>query len=583
MTFLDSDHDAGCGPSPAPPVRKGPASIVRWGWFGSGLTLGGVAAAGWGYALRWSQVATPGAGASIGLFLAAGALALLVVDLVLLARRRAHPERRLYPIFDTLANIRARAYLAAVIVGLLAVYGLVRMRRGFAGGLPETGDLFFGIGMSLATVGLVMLAKAAADLPVRSLASLGAGLLVVAAALPAGCLAAATLPVESITATPATPAATPATVSKVAWRWRMPDGGPVQYLTNAGGHVIVGVSGGVVALDPATGRERWRYRRPGAEVEAVLTAPNLGTVSVVFGPVENAQEARSRTVLLDPRTGVVLGEMDRAPSWRSTLTPYGFVSTSEHDVAGWVLPDLDEPAWLYRLPSNCRTDDVDITDPGRRHIGLRDVIASPVVCRGGKADGRDRLVVTALSPRDGSVVWRYEHELPADGSRVTAFPSPDRSAMRLILERKSDVIGDVVLAQASGQAFAEVEERDMWFANFTADGYLSKSGRGERRQYRWESYDGGVPKRATAPAGEAYGAAYLPLRDSMLEARATSESGRATIRLEVAAWGTNQSRSMPFAIDRPEITDVPPSPTLMPAAGAVVLAARGGDTIIGLT
>ncbi|WP_043636468.1 hypothetical protein [Nonomuraea candida] len=217
MTGLGGGHDVS-----APPCGRRRLSIVRWGWFGTGLALAGAVAAGWGYALRWSLVEVPWAGVSFGLLAVVVMLGLLVGDLVTLVRRTARLERDHPAVSEALITAGSRANLTAVVMGLLAVYGLVRMQRGFAGGLPEGGDVLFGIGMALATIGLVMVGKAVADLTTRSLAGLGAGLLAVAAVVAAGCLAAATLPAESVTSTGPASAAPPATVHKIAWQWRRP-------------------------------------------------------------------------------------------------------------------------------------------------------------------------------------------------------------------------------------------------------------------------------------------------------------------------------------------------------------------------
>ncbi|MBB5777817.1 PQQ-binding-like beta-propeller repeat protein [Nonomuraea jabiensis] len=612
MTHPDTDRDE--TPSGQLPERR--AAGMRWGWFGAGLVIAGVAAAGWGHTLRWSLVEKPSMGTNAGLLLAAGLLLMLMIALVRLARRAARPEESLSPVSDAVDSVRARVAMAMLVVSPFALYGLVRLQRGFMGGLPEPGDVLFGLGMTFTAAGLALLGRVPPGLTNRSLTSLCAGLLTVAAAAQAGLLAAETLPVEATIAAPAAapvaapvaappgpsgatprpsgvgprpsgvgpgsamPDPGPVSVSKVAWQWSPPSGEPVRQVVAAGGHVVVRVSDGVVAVDSVTGRERWHYRRPGAVTVEVLATPDGGMVAVEFSRVRNAQEVRARTVLLDAYTGEVLSEQARGFRPAAALTSYGFVTASAHDgtVVGWGLPDAEEPAWSYRLPRGCHTDFWRATRSEPWHVNLRDVIALPAFCG-------QNIAVIALDPRNGDEVWRYERPWPYSTPDIYAERAQDGSALWLTVRDGDRMVNkEVVLAQEHGEDVGPADSSANVFQVFTANGYLTKSYESEREKYRW--YGGGEPKTAELPAlgGDPWRVRHLPLKDGLLVAQAKVEVDTVTIETRVAGWGTTQPRSISFDMGYRRISYYQAqAPNLLPVSGAVVVAYNGGTTVVGLT
>ncbi|MFI7221911.1 hypothetical protein ACIBO5_01715 [Nonomuraea angiospora] len=598
MTHPDTDRNE--TPSGQPPERR--AAGMRWGWFGAGLVFAGVAAAGWGHTLRWSLVEEPSIGANAGLLLAAGLLLMLMVALVRLALRAARPEESLRPVSDAVDSVRARVTMAMLVVSPFALYGLVRLQRGFMGGLPEPGDVLFGLGMTFAAAGLALLGRVPPDLTTRSLTSLCAGLLTVAATAQAGLLAAEILPVEATIAAPVavTPGPSgvtprpsgvgpgsatldpgPASVSKVAWQWSPPSGEPVRQVVAAGGHVVVRVLDGVVAVDSVTGRERWHYRRPGAVTVEVLASPDGGMVAVEFGTVRGAQKVRARTVLLDAYTGEVLSEQARGFRLAAALTSYGFVTASHHDgtVVGWGLPDAEEPAWSYRLPRGCHTDFWRATRSEPWHVNLRDVIALPVFCG-------QNIAVIALNPRNGDEVWRYERPWPYSTPDIYAERAQDGSVLGLTVRDGDRMVNkEVVLAQEHGEDVGPVDSSANVFQAFTPDGYLTKSYESGREKYRWEAYGGGEPKTAELPTlgGDPWKVRHLPLKDGLLLAQATVEVDTVTIETRVAGWGTTQPRSISFDMGYCRISNYQTqAPNLLPVSGAVVVAYNGGTTVVGL-
>ncbi|MBE1590701.1 PQQ-binding-like beta-propeller repeat protein [Nonomuraea angiospora] len=611
MTHHDSDRDE--APSGQLPERR--VAGMRWGWFGAGLVIAGVGAAGWGHVLRWSLVEEPSVGTNIGLLLAAGLLLVLLTALVRLARRPARPEGNLSPVSDAVASVRGRAGLAVLVVIPFALYGLVRLQRGFMGGLPEPGDVLFGLGMTFAAAGLAVLGRAAADLTGRSLTSLCAGLLTVAAVAQAGLLAAETLPVEATTAAlpvEATTAAStmvpvavtqgpsgvgpgpskvstghaapnpgPASVSKVAWQWRPPGDETVRQVVAAGGHVVVRTFDGVVAVDSVTGRERWHYRRPGAVTVEMVATPDGGMVAVEFGTVRGAQKVRARTVLLDAYTGEVGSEQAQELRSNAAFTSYGFVTADPDDgtVVGWGLPDTGEPVWSYRLPRGCHADSEQGTRSESWQVELRDVIALPVSC--------DRNVaVIALDPRNGDEVWRYERPRTDGKPDIEADPAEDGSALGLTFrDGDGTVTKEVVLAQEHGEDVGTVDSPAKVVQVFNADGYLTESDESGRATYRWESYGGGEPKTAELPAlgGDLWKVRRLPLKDGLLVAQATIKADTVSIGTHMAGWGKTEPRSISIDMGYRQIVDFQPRAlNLLPFSGTVVVAFNGGATVVGL-
>ncbi|MDL5156274.1 PQQ-binding-like beta-propeller repeat protein [Actinomycetospora termitidis] len=120
-------------------------------------------------------------------------------------------------------------------------------------------------------------------------------LLVVVVAVLAGCSGPA---VVTTTAPPVASAPVPARPTGVAWRWAAP--GPVHALAAAGAGVVVAGDDGVTALDGSTGRERWRYARPGAALTALEVSPDGGSVVLVHDDAESWS-----VTVLDGSTGAV--------------------------------------------------------------------------------------------------------------------------------------------------------------------------------------------------------------------------------------------------------------------------------------
>ncbi|MEO3876427.1 hypothetical protein ABGB18_47335 [Nonomuraea sp. B12E4] len=592
MTHSDSDRDEALSGQSA--ERR--AAGMRWGWFGAGVVIAGVAVAGWGHALRWSLVEEPSNGLNVMLLLTAGLLLAPMFAVIRLVRMAAPPDGNPRPIPDAVHGVHARVVLAVLVVCPFALYGLVRLQRGFMGGLPEPGDVLFGLGMTFAAAGLVVLGKGAAGLTTRSLTSLCAGLLTVVAVAQTGLLAAETLPIEATTAVATDPSWTgpgpapensaPASVSKVAWQWRPPDGGTVLQSVAAGGHVVVRVFDGVVALDSVTGRERWHYRRPGAAALQLLAAPDGDMVAVEFGRESENQKVRDRTVLLDAHTGGVLSEQARGLYPDAAMTSYGFVTADADDetVVGWDLRDIGEAAWSYRLPRECDAGSSTSFRPGPWHVNLRNVIALPVFCH-------QSVAVIALNPRSGDEVWRYEWPWPHDRPDIVSERAQDGSALWLRFRDGSKASKEVVLAQEHGEELGSTDWSVNAPAAFSTDGYLTRSFVSDWERYRWTPYSGGESKLAEPALGSMAESALeifeaLRLEDGLLMARAAFKTVKAdtvTIEISMVGWGATRPTNISFDLGYHRTGSHWRDLQLLPVSGAVVVAFRGGTTVVGLT
>ncbi|MFC4010629.1 PQQ-binding-like beta-propeller repeat protein [Nonomuraea purpurea] len=559
------------------------------------MLLAGLSAAGLGYALRWSVFDEPWEPAGIGLLLTLGLLVLLVVRLVKLPRESDGSEWSVGWAFHPQGSVRAWAGMGAVVTGVFALYGLVRVFRTFAGGLPELGEVLFGVGMTLMTAGLVLLAKIENDLARPSFRDIGAGVAVALAPLLAGSLAVEILPVEAVTAARPAEVAVPATVSKVAWQWKRPDGAPTGGTAVAGGHVITVIGDGVAALDPRTGRERWHYRRPGAEAHLQVT-PDRATVVLTLVVRKGAQESTSRMAVLDAYTGRVRFEYAGERGWRyigenrwrderTVLTSSGYATSDDAGrLKSWDLSGAGEPAWEYTMPKGCRPAFELINSSS---VALRDVIAVVARCSG-------VVVVIGLNSASGAEKWRYEYKMADRSSSIHATASNDRSAMKLLVGPTESgafsgktVEKDVILEQGSGKVLSDERRRSFLVPHFTTEGYLNRPAYdGGRGEYQWQPYDGSEPKAASMAAGSLDDytppASYIVLKDGVVAAEVSATTRTAvTVTTHVARWGTTSATNISFDLNAPESEGRGPM-LLLPAAGAVVFGYGGSNTLVGL-
>ena len=113
---------------------------------------------------------------------------------------------------------------------------------------------------------------------------------------------------------PADPAPYPASVERLGWEWRPPEGTAVADVERGPLGPVVATTDGVFGLDGATGGELWSYRRPRGDVLVTLH-PGADRAQVIL----RSEETRvwdededllrgGETVLLDTSTGGVVDE-----------------------------------------------------------------------------------------------------------------------------------------------------------------------------------------------------------------------------------------------------------------------------------
>ncbi|MFI7639073.1 PQQ-binding-like beta-propeller repeat protein [Nonomuraea sp. NPDC049400] len=530
-------------------------------------------AAGWGHFLRRPLPVELPILINLGLLLALGLLAWLVADVVRLARVTARAEGDDPWLVEAQVTVRVRAVAVAFVAVPLALHGAGRVRRTFAGGLPEQGELLFGTGLVAAAAGIVLIAVVVPDFTVKPFAGLGTGLAAAAAVLAAMSLAGATLPVEAVTAggRAAPEAAVAGSVSRLAWRWKVPDGTPAEQVAVAGGNALVRIDDGVVALDARTGRERWHYRRPAAAATGMEAAPDGSVMVLTFGQAAGTERTRGRTVVLDARTGEVRAEHAGQPFADTDPASHGLVGVSrDGTMIGRDLADPAKQVWERPVRKGCHVD----RRLAKPYAVLREIVAVVSDCGA-------ETVVTGLDPADGTEVWQYESDKTGYAEVV---PSYDLSAVRLRISGDAGET-DVVLDQRTGKVVKDAAGSEAVLDRFTADGHvLTPAYEGGRTEYRREPYRGGGARSASTPdQGDRSGwrRGFLPLKDSMVVAEVTATVQTSmTVTAHVVPWGAAGGTDIPFDMD---FDGREGRFTLLPAAGAVVVAFSPSATIVGLT
>ncbi|WP_433435599.1 PQQ-binding-like beta-propeller repeat protein [Nonomuraea sp. CA-141351] len=539
---------------------------MRKGWLGAGVALAGTGAAGWGYFLRRPLPVELPILINLGLLLALGLLIWLVIDLIRLARATARAEGDDTGLAEAQVTVRVRAIAVAFVAVPLALYGIGRVRQTFAGGLPEYGEILFGTGLVAATAGIVLMAAVVPDFRVKPFAGMGTGLAATAAVLAAMSLAGATLPVEAVTAGESVlpEAAVAGTVSRLAWRWNVPDGTPARQVAVAGGNALVRTGDGVVALDTRTGRERWHYRRPAAAATGFEVAPDGSVMVLTFGQEMGEEQTRGRTVVLDARTGEVRAEHAGRPFADTDPASHGLVGISrDGTMIGRDPADPAKHVWERPVRKGCHIDRRLV----KPYAVLRDVVA--VV-----SDCGEETEVTGLDPADGAEVWRHESER---SGYVEIIPSHDLSAVRLRIADETDL----VLDQKTGKAVKAVTGSEATLDRFVADGHVLP-----RAENRSEPYATGGARTAPRPdQGDHpdWGSGFVPLKDGVLVAEVTATGQTSmTVTAHVMPWNAAGGTDIPFGMDVNGNTRENRF-TLLPAAGAVVVALSASATIVGLT
>lgn len=304
-----------------------------------------------------------------------------------------------------------------------------------AGGLPVLAPFLLAIGGTAALVGAAVLTwlglapgERLDDQPPAHrrwrapVLGAAAGVLVVGAAVAVATVVVPTAPVDATTASAVRAAAAPSSPTARAWDWQVPAGHQVGEVVSAGAGVVVLVADGVIALDGATGKERWHHRRTGALAGGLGASPDGGIVLVTFQ--SSAEDAEgTRVVALDAMTGEEIGfdEVTEGGVFgdvRLDLTKHILLGGNRDD---GVFHGFDlrtgERRWEYRKPDECgwgRSAD--------RPVVGRDVVLFGLVCGPTEPPGREVTVAVtlfALDDRTGAELWRHERAVPALANEIS--------------------------------------------------------------------------------------------------------------------------------------------------------------------
>lgn len=349
----------------------------------------------------------------------------------------------------------------------------------------------------------------------------------------------------------------PGTVTEQAWEWSDEEAVGFPTLSPLPSGVLVRLEDGVVALDGASGEERWSYRVEGTRVWTDVSASGE-RVHVLFpdepqdrsengAASEGSEGVAGRRVVLDGATGEVIG--DHEEMLLDDVSELGVFDVDAATDAGLLsLPpeprldallrsDVDgEELWLTEDLFSCGDSKVERTE---RPVVFPETVVVRAVCGSGETE------LTALNLDDGSVLWSMtgadEEFLVSDGGlrRIGGLLAVDEAGSVYEPEGGTRYAETVVIDPVSGEVVGEgVEERgDRFLVRTLETGYLLSGRTDEERVYNYElrGFDG----ETVAATGEyavstqAVSAYLLPLEESLLKL----EPGRGTgDLLTVAPW-----------------------------------------------
>ncbi|MFC4562992.1 hypothetical protein ACFO4E_14100 [Nocardiopsis mangrovi] len=565
----------------------------------AGLAIAGVGGLDW---MRLSEIVLRGAPGTADRLLALAYAALPVIGvavcLVLAVRRAAAPSGS--PAGRTGAAgaawaMRGWSALGVLTLGSAAAVGWVDVWRMSAGDGPvHTGPVVFSAGATLAVLALAWLTWAPREWAPGAFrrrwesAVCGAAASGVALACVLGLTG--VLAVDAATAQaadPGEPAAVPGSVSEVGWTWEPPGGQEVLGGQRAGPGVVVHIGDGAVALDTATGEQRWHYRRPGSVAVGVFAAPEVSRVVVVFSPDTGRRpvELPPLVVVLDAHTGAVRAQFPDTGTGFAEVEPTALVSEHAFVVESLLAAGGGALAG-FGLTTGERVWTAGGCDGVERAMALEDgVVVQVVRCRTqGEWDGAERevLAVEGINSRRGSRLWRYE--VPAMGpASAVVYRSADGDAVglrgvtggRAVESLEFDARGRVVAraeleaVEGPGGGLVEVSPG--------AEGLLGGWDGEDRTVVGWEASGSGRARVVVPPQGadveQASGAA---LEDAVVVGFAPVGAGGEAAAVVSAPWDGTEAARVEVAIgDAQEVS-------LVAAPGAVVVVGAGGGAVAGL-
>lgn len=375
---------------------------------------------------------------------------------------------------------------------------------------------------------------------------------------------------DATTAADTRPPPVPAAPRTRTWVWHAPEGLTVHEVVPAGAGVVVEVEDGVVALDGVTGRERWHYRVPGANVGLAAVTPDGETLTLNIVSQEGPE---IRVLVLDAMTGTaILDKTGHEPyfvdSYSSrVLTDHVLLSVAEQVRA--FDPRTGERRWEYTPPAEC-----EVWKEEPQAMAGAGVVTVGMVCGPEKPPVQIpsrpepvTVTVVGLDERTGQQRWQHTR----DGVLVAKLvPAGDSSAVFLQCDGFAALLdpatGATVLDAPGTDADLVIGATDKWLATTSVDTITYTLTRPNSNSITLQ-LPGGFREAATATDDRVY--VLLANGDDLT--------------VITQPW-TGADRST-ATVPRPDEQDKDPEEVdydLVPAPGAIVIFEPDGTTVTGV-
>jgi outer membrane protein assembly factor BamB len=219
--------------------------------------------------------------------------------------------------------------------------------------------------------------------------------------------------------------------------------------TPAGLAVLAGSD--VVCIDPETGKQRWKFRRPSAAGDWVATNPTVmrrprSRFAETGSPAAGAMLAiADRVLLADGATLIALDANDGTPAWRKPLP-------GDEDSLPATIAQVGSLACAIREETLVFFDPYDGTELNRLATSAATAGQTPAAAAGTVVALADRNILVGLSERDGKELWRASAPTPSlappliagDGKSLAAIV--DRHLLWRIDPKAGNIAWQIALA-----------------------------------------------------------------------------------------------------------------------------------------
>ena len=234
--------------------------------------------------------------------------------------------------------------------------------------------------------------------------------------------------VDSTTAAPASPAPPPGSPTVEKWRWHS-DEEPI-WVRPAGAGVVIATESGLTAIDGATGRERWHFRRDDTDILSSYRPVVLDDGGVVAALLIGANTARWHA--FNAVTGeLIWRETERLPDDLgrfATRTMLIAPAHSENRRYSAVDARTGKIAWQWPIPQDCLTAGLTAV--------TADMVLAVINCRPNQG------LVVALDAASGRELWRYQRASAATaGNQPVVTPQVSATPAGVILVEPGYPVG----------------------------------------------------------------------------------------------------------------------------------------------